>query len=327
MAFASDYHQQSNYWKNELPQSIPDAYTDESASYLTVVKPKLTQSPFATTLYNKDVRNSIYHLAANVNSLETSDKKNAWVQSLLQKEITHQPQATTPQLIVAYSPKIFDSTPAKFSKITEKPELIRTEELAMPFTSTTPIPPKTTAATTTTAPPFSIFKPAILPTRPPLYLIIQGHSKVKTYGAEHGSSKNITTKAKMVPVTPKIDPIVNHVVSQDSSGNEIQVKHLHKLHIPTTRVKSTTPSSLKKLTNSPMESLLSLLDKSFGGFGFGGSSNNEKDTIPKSDAKKSNGEHVLKENPEKKSTIKSTITGPTTVRPFNETQTNANAFT
>lgn len=315
MQFASDYHQP--YWNNELPPSFPDAYSEESASYLTVIKPKTSQSPYSTTLYNKDVRNSIYHLAANVNSLETSDKKNAWVHSLLQKEVTHQPQSTTPQVVVAYSPHLFDPTPAKFNKVSNVPDLIRTTEPN--FFPTTPST-TTTTTTSTTELPFSIFRPAILPSRAPLYLIIQGHSKVKTYGAEN-VDKVKHEPAKMVPVTTNIDPIVKHVVSQDSKGNEIQVKHLHKLQTPATKVKSTTPSAFKKVvTHSPMESLLSLLDRSFGGFGFGGN----KET--KSNPELKNSTVVLnttKESPERKSTkIISTITGPTTVRPFNDTETN-----
>lgn len=305
-----------------MPPSLPDAYTEESASYLTVIKPKTSQSPYSTTLYNKDVRNSIYHLAANVNSLETTDKKNAWVQSLLQKEVTLQPQPTMPQVVVAYTPHVFEPTPVKFSKITHPPELVT--DIYVPSTSTA------MPSTTTTDVPFSYFKPAIIPTRPPLYLIIQGHSKVKTYGIDSATNNSQANhEPKMVPVTTSKDPVVKHVVSQDSNGHEIQVKHLHKLQTPAIKVKFTTPSSVKKVTHSPMESLLSLLDKSFAGFTLSGN----KEPKPEIDVKKITDQTTalknIKGNPEKKLTSKSTIstiTGPTTVRPFNETETSENVF-
>lgn len=316
----------ANYWNNELPASYPDAYSEESASYLTVIRPKTSQNPYTTTLYNKDVRNSIYHLAANVNSLEASDKKSPWVHSLLQKEVSFQPQATTPQIVVAYSPKVFNPKPAIFNNILNEPQ-------AAPFTLTTemPIPISTTTApisTTTESIEASDypFKSVIIPTRAPLYLIIQGHSKVKTYGAENVDNAKAKHEPKMVPVTTNKDPVVKHVVSQDSRGNEIQVKHLHKIQTPIAKVKSTTPST-KRVTNSPVDSLLSLLDKSFAGFTLNG----DRETKSKSgfELKKSNEQNLSKIAEKKTTTFKttlSTIAGPTTVRPSNDTEATENVY-
>lgn len=328
MPYASDHHISSNYWNNDIPPSYSDTYTEESASYLTVLKPKTSQSPYSTTLYNKDARNSIYNLAANVNSLELPEKKGPWIQSLLQKEVTNQPHLTTPQMVVAYTPHAFGITPAKFNRFSDTSNSIRsTTDMTFMFApSTTPVPKTTLLTTTTTATttsttrsPLSFYKPAILPTRPPMHLIIQGHSKVTKYGAESSNSSKHYHEPKVVPITMNRDPVVKHIVLHETNGNEMQVKHLHKMQTPVIKVKSTTSSTLKKASNSPMESLLSLLDKSFADFSLGGNT----EFTAENEMKKHN--FTEKNSLEsKKSTVESmisTITGPTTIRPINETET------
>ncbi|XP_035776517.1 mucin-5AC-like isoform X2 [Anopheles albimanus] len=54
-------------------------------------------------------------------------------------------------------------------------------------------------------------KPAV--ERAPLYLIIEGHSKVKTYGLN--TNDTLMQLPRMVPVASSKDPIVRHVVNQD----------------------------------------------------------------------------------------------------------------
>lgn len=322
MPYSSDHQISSNYWNNDILPSYSDGYAEESASYLTVLKPKTSQRPYSTTLHNKDARNSIHNLAANVNSLETPEKKGPWLHSLLQKEVTHQFYSTTPQMVVAYTPHAFEVTPAKFNRFSDSSNAMRSStDMSFMFTpSTAPTPKRTlsttktttttTTSTTTTRSPLSFFKPAILPTRPPMHLIIQGHSKVTKYGADSSNGTKHHHEPKVVPITMNRDPVVKHTVLYETNGNEMQVQHLHKMQTPVIKIKSTTSSSLKRVSNSPMESLLSLLDKSFGDFSLGG--NNELSF--ENEMKKTN----LLES--KKLTV-STITGPTTIRPINETET------
>lgn len=303
--FPSDYNYyatHANYWGNDLPAPhASDVYPEESAAYVTVIRPKTNPHPYSSTIYNKNTRNTIYHLAANVNSLEPVDRRPHWVHSLLQKEITYQPEMTTPQVVVAYHPHIYKP---------KSPSLIHDSE-ALPSATpdmadisfaepTTPTP----MTSTTTDAMYSRYP--VIPERSPMFLIIQGHSKVKTYGPDGGSGKNADKhEAKMVPVTVHDDPIVKHVVALDTNGNEIQVKHLHKVHTPEPKPKTTSTKTNKKGANSAMDSLLSLLDSSLANF----ASLPDKQTKTKTNELKKTNERTTIS-----STKLSTILGPTTIR-------------
>lgn len=267
---------------------------------MTVIRPKTNTHPYASTIYNKNVRNSIYHLAANVNSLEPVEKRPHWVHTLLQKEITYQPETTTPQVILAYSPLIYEPL---------SPNLIHDSEALPSFTPKMEVhsfaEPTTQApmTSTTTDSMFSRYHPVIAE-RSPMFLIIQGHSKVKTYGPDSGDSKKMEkNEVKMVPVSAMDDPVVKHVVSFDKNGSEIQVKHLHKLHTPAPKIRSTTQKPNKKSTNSAMDSLLSLLDSSLGNFGL-----TDRQTKTKNELKKTHQRETIT------STEFSSFFGPTTIR-------------
>ncbi|XP_071454542.1 proteoglycan 4 [Hetaerina americana] len=60
-----------------------------------------------------------------------------------------------------------------------------------PTTTTPPTPPTSTTPSLTTDPLFSHYKQPSAPLRGPMYLIIEGHSKVKTYGAGKNSIHGI----------------------------------------------------------------------------------------------------------------------------------------
>lgn len=81
-----------------------------------------------------------------------------------------------------------------------------------PATSTTPTPTTTAVASLTTDPLFKHYKQPMEPLRGPMYLIIQGHSKVKTYGP---SNKEILRDFSM--------PENNEIPQLD----KYPVKHLH----------------------------------------------------------------------------------------------------
>lgn len=286
------YTSSSNYWNsNDLPIShTRDSFPDETAGYVTVIRPKTNPHPYSSTIYNKNVRNSIYHLAANVNSLEPVDRRPHWIHTQLQKEITHQVQATTPTVILAYSPHVYSPHSTKMDAIADT----KRKENTTFAESTTAAPMSLTTDSL-----FSHYKQPSLPVRGPMYLIIQGHSKVKTYGPDGGNAKRTEkAEAKMVPIVAKEDPVVNHVVASNSNESVVQVKHLHKSRETESKTKPTSKPT-KKVT-TPMASLLSLLDSSLASFGL-----NDKETK----SKKLNSKSTT-------STVRpSTIFGPTTINP------------
>lgn len=92
----------------------------------------------------------------------------------------------------------------------------------------------------------------------PMGLIIEGHSNVKTYGQNSNEPKK--HDPIIVQILASDNPVTKHVVLEDDRGNPTVVKHLH-LRKNETRV---TPSAPKD-SESTMQSLISLLDTSFGG--------------------------------------------------------------
>lgn len=238
--------------------------------------------------------------ASYIKTAPSTLKKTQWLHSLLQREVNHAdtptaptlvnvatqpPPPSTPQIVMSYSPSMFEShsmhTDHFYDEIKHhthhqhnhhQPEI-----QPMIMETTTHFAPTTRPTVAMTA--NEIFGRYRKPTeslKEPLFLIIQGHSKVKTYGPK---SLNITEKhaPKMVPVVSTKDPVVSHVVSEDDKGNAI-VMHLHKIKSTTTELpihtikQSKTKSKTKQVDkkagtpSSTMDNLLSLLDTSFGGF-------------------------------------------------------------
>lgn len=93
-------------------------------------------------------------------------------------------------------------------------------------------------------------------------LIIEGHSKVKTYG--QGTPDDMHN-AKIVAIDTNPDPVIRKVQNMDDNGHEMVVKHLHTPPNPKKETKIVDNKKPEK-NNSPMDSLLSFLDTSFGGF-------------------------------------------------------------
>lgn len=117
---------------------------------------------------------------------------------------------------------------------------------------------------------FSHYKQPEKPMPPPLYLIIEGHSKVKTYGGPSTSSGR--HEPKLVPVQSTVDPVVVRVVNEDDDG-KYEVRHLHykqpkpeDLDAKDEKLVTPVDSNMKPLVANKMSSLLSLLDTSFGDF-------------------------------------------------------------
>lgn len=274
-----------------------------------------------------------------VKAAQSPLKKTQWLHSLLQREVSHAstpsplttlgvatqtPPPSTPQIVMSYSPSMFEThsmhTDHFYNDIKHHHHPHQQPNILPMIMETT------THFTPTTVPTMSMnanelygrYRKPTAPIKEPLFLIIQGHSKVKTYGPKPA---NITEKhvPKMVPVASTKDPVVSHVVSEDEKGNAI-VMHLHKIKSTTTEIphyslkQSKTrnkPKQVDKKTtaaSSTMGNLLSLLDTSFGGFFL----NDNESTSPKGSDKVKPTKKVIEKIVEiEKNDIKSNKTNTT----------------
>ncbi|XP_037958842.1 mucin-5AC [Teleopsis dalmanni] len=93
---------------------------------------------------------------------------------------------------------------------------------------------------------FSHYKQPAKPIAGPMYLIIEGHSKVKTYGKNEIDPH----QPKIVPIIPKREPIVRIADPNEKRGTveTFQVKHLHTKTTPTTA--TTTTTTVKPITTT-----------------------------------------------------------------------------
>ena len=125
---------------------------------------------------------------------------------------------------------------------------------------TNPEPTTTESPLMTIDPLFAHYKQVVQPIRGPPYLIIEGHSKVKKYGPNDNSS--MSRAPIIVPVEATQDPVIRHVINSREDATKFTVKHLHTKPSTDRTVVEEKPDEQK----SPMNSLLSFLDTSFGNF-------------------------------------------------------------
>ncbi|XP_050079020.1 mucin-5AC [Anopheles maculipalpis] len=142
-----------------------------------------------------------------------------------------------------------------------------------PMSSSTMSPMITTQPTPlamTTDSIFSHYKQPATPERWSPYLIIEGHSKVKTYGLN--TNDTLMQLPRMVPVTSTKDPIVRHVVNRDpDTGAELSVSHIATKRPPVYEVHTEAgPRPVKiqsdsvkqqRQDESAVDTLLTLLDE------------------------------------------------------------------
>ncbi|EDV99303.1 mucin-17 isoform X2 [Drosophila grimshawi] len=97
---------------------------------------------------------------------------------------------------------------------------------------------------------FSHYKQPPKPLLGPMYLIIEGHSKVKTYGQNELDPHS----PKIVPVISKREPVVRIADPSEKRGTveTFQVKHLHTKTMPimTTTTTTTSPSTSSTTTTT-----------------------------------------------------------------------------
>lgn len=150
------------------------------------------------------------------------------------------------------------------SSATQQPEQIPQTYSPIYTESTThfvpTIPPTTESpyVRPTIAPLLSQYSQPQIQENTQMHLIIEGHSKVKTYG----QNSNYTVKRDpiIVPIGTSENPVTKHVVLEDEQGNPTMVRHLHSKKVDKKVAASTTDNE-----DSAMKSLISLLDTSFGG--------------------------------------------------------------
>ncbi|GAB0098457.1 hypothetical protein DMENIID0001_141940 [Sergentomyia squamirostris] len=210
---------------------------------------------------------------------EIKPAKTSFLHTILQKETLHHhreplrltttpPHTTTSSVVMQKIPSIYEShhstmiltqtTPSQAMKSVRPSHLNQIGQPTLRVETSThfiPTAPPTPPPTLTTDAYFSHYNQPQAPIPGPMYLIIEGHSKVKTYS----SSDALDGKhhANIIPIVSTEDPVIRRVINDDAPTG---IKHLHYKQ-PEVRRKPTPPAK-----TSAMDSLLSLLDVSFGNF-------------------------------------------------------------
>uniref|UniRef100_A0A1B0CZB6 Uncharacterized protein n=1 Tax=Phlebotomus papatasi TaxID=29031 RepID=A0A1B0CZB6_PHLPP len=187
---------------------------------------------------------SNYKPLSAMNYGEIKPGKASYLHAILQKETlqrptTPSPSSTTSSVVMQKVPSVFEvhQSTAIVTKTTPNQQI----ETTTHFVPTAP-------PTLTTDAYFSHYNQPPAPISGPMYLIIEGHSKVKTYSSSDPPDGK--HHANIVPVVSTEDPVVRRVVNDE-------VKHLH-FRAPEVKRKPLPTRT------SAMDSLLSLLDVSFG---------------------------------------------------------------
>lgn len=168
-----------------------------------------------------------------------------WLHALLEKELVT-PQGSSSVVSVQFAPSINE---------------IHSSNMDLQITPVMPsfFEPTTVRYETEMEPLAPALRP--LPTvasKPPMFFIIEGHSKVKTYTSQDNDTAKVH-EPKIIPIGGKDDPVIHHMVLADDKTNiPLEVKHLHT-H-PTTTKK---PKKSSTKNSGVMSNLLSLLDSSF----------------------------------------------------------------
>ncbi|KAI8119958.1 hypothetical protein CVS40_8706 [Lucilia cuprina] len=172
----------------------------------------------------------------------TSTTQTVYITSTTQKQTT----TTTPP-----SP-MYSSTPSTYTTTTHAPRTTTTlspTRLLIPNTSNLAYRPTVAPVKMTTDSLFSHYNQPEKPLRGPMYLIIEGHSKVKTYGKDELDPH----KPKIVPVIPKREPVVRMADPNEKRGTPetFQVKHLHTKTTKPMETSATKPAVTKATTAKP----------------------------------------------------------------------------
>ncbi|XP_017025796.1 proteoglycan 4 [Drosophila kikkawai] len=166
--------------------------------------------------------------------------------------ITPTPQTSSsgfrPMLVTSSTTTSTTSTPLPIYQRTSTSPSTTSNRLLIPQTSNLAQRPTVAPAPSepTTDSLFSHYKQPPKPLLGPMYLIIEGHSKVKTYGQNELDPHS----PKIVPVISKREPVVRIADPNEKRGTveSYQVKHLHTKTTPMT----TTTTTRKPTTKKPL---------------------------------------------------------------------------
>ncbi|XP_065356003.1 mucin-5AC [Calliphora vicina] len=164
----------------------------------------------------------------------TSTTQTVYITSTTQKQTT----STSP------SPMYSSTPPTHTTHAPRTTTTLSPTRLLIPNTSNLAYRPTVTSMKMTTDALFSHYNQPEKPLRGPMYLIIEGHSKVKTYGKDELDPH----KPKIVPIIPKREPVVRMADPNEKRGTPetFLVKHLH-----TKTTKPMETSATKTTTAKP----------------------------------------------------------------------------
>lgn len=136
---------------------------------------------------------------------------------------TSKPSTVSPIYITSTTTPVYSSTREYTTSTTQATPSTTSRRLLIPETSNLAFRPTIASTDTTTDPLFKHYNQK--PLHGPMYLIIEGHSKVKSYGKNEIDPH----QPKIVPIIPKREPIVRVADPNEKRGTveTFQVKHLH----------------------------------------------------------------------------------------------------
>lgn len=138
--------------------------------------PPVTQSP----MFHKTT-NNIFKLLDKEKTKISGNKDNS-ILSNISEYVQSSSSLSSTFLTITNSTSTSTTTSTTTSKPVEQPTTFANVFTTTPTTTSTTTVSTTTTNSPTTNSPMKHFKPQMKPMKTPLYLIIQGHSKVKTYG-------------------------------------------------------------------------------------------------------------------------------------------------
>jgi hypothetical protein len=229
--------------------SQPPSITDDPKSSSTPTFPVTSTTTTTFQLYNKNEnrpstnRDTTKPLLHSILQTETAAPFTKKPSSVYQIEFTshiYNPEAINSMATSSYSTTFMPTKPSI------RPVSIKatTKASSHAHSSLTHI-----AAAATAAENEKYYVPEVHMGWPVYNLIIEGHSKVKTYGSKNDDPLG-GSMPKIRPIQPKENPIVEHVIDDEDSRPEYGRQKIKK----------------EANKQTAMTSLLSLLDGSFGNF-------------------------------------------------------------
>lgn len=209
-----------------IQKEITSKSPDVSMNYpSTMMKPSV-QMPLLPLMYPNNQINSVYtnmNTPALINNGVPFSRRPGPITEDFTLQTMQTMQPPSPTMKASEKPELFTKRPNGFlQSILQKEFTITSPPSATTYTPTTAATAATPteAATTTTAiaslttdPLFKHYKQPNEPLRGPMYLIIQGHSKVKNYGASHKENIHSVSMAETNEIP--------------QTGEKYSVKHIH----------------------------------------------------------------------------------------------------